>query len=137
MIGIRFTEWGSFAEEELLDGRKAGPFYGCGSLIAVATQALKPAWETGSAAEVQAAMTAFMAQYLRDLLSHAPYAPTQQAEFRAWLKQFAHWLFGTDHITVRHEISHDGVDIRKLSPGTRGLCCCCSTSLSTIRTIDR
>ncbi len=69
----------SVAEEELLDRRKAGPFYGRGSLIAAATQALKPAWETGSAAEVQAAMTAFMAKYLKDLLSHAPYAPTQQA----------------------------------------------------------
>ncbi len=113
--------WGMVAEEELLDRRKAGPFYGRGSLIAAATQALKPAWETGSAAEVQAAMTAFMGKYLKDLLSHAPYAPTQQVEFRAWSKQFAHWLFGTDHITVHYEIAYDGVDIRKLSPGTRGI----------------
>jgi hypothetical protein len=107
-------EWGSFAEEELLDRRKTGPFYGRGSLIAAATQALKPAWETGSAGEAQAAMTAFMAKYLRDLLSHAPYVPTQLSEFRAWSKQFAHWLFGTRHITVSYEISYDGVDIRKL-----------------------
>ena len=113
--------WGSVAEEELLDRRKTGSFYGRGSLIAAATEALKPAWETGSAVEVQAAMTAFMAKYLRDLLSHAPFAPTQQAEFRAWSKRFAHWLFGTDHITVQYEISYDGVDIRKLSPGTRGI----------------
>jgi len=113
--------WGSVAEEDLLDRRRAGPFYGRGSLIAAATQALKSAWETGSAAEVQAAMTAFVGQYLRDLLAHAPYAPTQQVEFRAWSKQFAHWLFGTDHISVRYEISYDGVDIRKLSPGTRGI----------------
>lgn len=113
--------WGSVAEEELLDRRKAGPFYGQGSLIAVATEALKPAWETGSAIEVQAAMTSFMGKYLNDLLSHAPYAPAKQAEFRAWSKQFAHWLFGTDHITVRYEISYDGVEIRKLSPGTRGI----------------
>ncbi|WP_413991182.1 TrlF family AAA-like ATPase [Labrys okinawensis] len=113
--------WGAVAEEELLDRRKTGPFYGRGSLIAAASEALKPAWETGSAADVQAAMVAFMAKYLRDLLSHAPYAPTQQAEFRAWSKKFAHWLFGTEHITVRYEISYDGVDIRKLSPGTRGI----------------
>jgi hypothetical protein len=93
--------WGSVPEEQLLERRKTGSFYGRGSLIAVATEALKPAWETGSAAEVQAAMTAFMARYLRDLLSHAPYAQTQQSEFRAWSKQFAHWLFGTDHIAVR------------------------------------
>ncbi len=113
--------WGSFAEEQLLDRRKAGPFYGRGSLIGVANVALKPAWETGSAADVQAAMTAFMAKYLKDLLSHAPYAPTQQVEFRDWSKQFAHWIFGTGHITVRYEISYDGVDIRNLSPGTRGI----------------
>ena len=115
------AEWGSFAEEKLTDRRDSGPFHGRCSLIAVATQAFKLAWETGSAADVQAAMTAFMAQYLRDLLSHAPFAPTQHAEFRCWLKQFAHWLFSTDHITVRYEISYDGVDIRKLSPGTRGI----------------
>lgn len=113
--------WGSFAEEKLLDRRKAGPFYGRGALIAAATEALKPAWETGSADEVQAAITAFMGKYLEDLLSHAPYAPTQQAEFRVWSNQLAHWLFGTDHITIRYEISYDGVDIRKLSPGTRGI----------------
>jgi hypothetical protein len=113
--------WGSFAEEELLDRRKTGPFYGRGSLISAATDALKLAWETGSAAEVQAAMTGFMAKYMRDLLSHAPYATTQQADFRAWSKRFAHWLFGTDHISIRYEISYDGVDIRKLSPGTRGI----------------
>jgi energy-coupling factor transporter ATP-binding protein EcfA2 len=66
-------------------------------------------------------MIDFMGRYLRDLLSHAPYALTQQAEYRTWSKQFALWLFGTDHITVRYEISYDGVDIRKLSPGTRGI----------------
>jgi len=30
-------------------------------------------------------------------------------------------LFRTDHITIRYEIAYDGVDIRKLSPGTRGI----------------
>src|SRR5208282_551349 len=75
--------WGLVAEERLLDRRKTGPFYGRGSLIAAATSVLKAAWETGSASEVQAAMTAFIARYWKALLSHAPYAQTQQAEFRA------------------------------------------------------
>lgn len=113
--------WGSVAEESLLDRRKAGPFNGRGSLIAVATDELKTAWETGSAADVQAAMKTFMEKRMGELLSHAPFAPTQQDEFRDWSKRFAHWLFGTDHITVRYEVSYDGVDIRKLSPGTRGI----------------
>lgn len=124
-------------EEELLDRRKAGPFYGRGSLITAAKEALTPAWETGSATEIQATMTNFMGRYLKDLLSHAPFVATQQAEFRAWSKQFAHWLFGTDHITIRYEISYDGVDIRQLSPGNGASCCYCSTSLSMTQTIAR
>src|SRR5260370_2791737 len=93
-------EWGGYAEENLLDRRKTGPFYGRGSLIALATDALKRAWENGTAADVHAAMTAFMANYLRDILSHAPYAPKQQAELRARSKQFPHCLFGTDHLSL-------------------------------------
>ncbi|MGH8144065.1 MAG: TrlF family AAA-like ATPase, partial [Steroidobacteraceae bacterium] len=56
--------WGSIAEEDLLDRRKTGPFYGRGALITAATDALKSAWETGTAPQVQAAMTAFMGRYL-------------------------------------------------------------------------
>ncbi len=55
------------------------------------------------------------------MLAHAPFAPTQQTEYQMWLKRFAHWLFGTVHISVRYEIVYDGIDIRKLSPGTRGI----------------
>lgn len=113
--------WGNVAEDDIIDCRKAGPFYGRGSLIAVAEKVLKPAWQTGSSADVQAAMSSFIADYTASLFAHAPYAPTQQAEFRTWAKSFAHWLFGTSHISVRYEIAYDGVDIRKLSPGTRGI----------------
>lgn len=118
---VDVAAWGTVAEENLLDRRKAGPFQGRGALIAVADTTLRPAWETGSASDVQEAMTNFIAQYMRDLIGHAPYAQNQQVEFRAWLKQFAHWLFDTDHISVRYEIVYDGIDIRKLSPGTRGI----------------
>ncbi len=37
------------------------------------------------------------------------------------LKRFAQWLYGTSHISIRYSIDYDGVDIRKLSPGTRGI----------------
>jgi hypothetical protein len=113
--------WGDFAEDKLIDCRRAGPFYGRGSLMKLANSELKPAWETGSAADVQAAMSRFITKYSKDILAHAPYVPTQKLEFRAWSRQFAHWLFSTDHISVRYEIAYDGVDIRKLSPGTRGI----------------
>ncbi|WP_439864702.1 TrlF family AAA-like ATPase [Pseudomonas antarctica] len=113
--------WGATAEELLLDRRKAGPFYGRGALTQAATQSLKSVWETGTAAEVQGAMSAFLARYQQSLLEHAPYAASDHEKYRAWSKQMAHWLFSIDHLTVRYEISYDGVDIQKLSPGTRGI----------------
>lgn len=113
--------WGESAEKHLIDCRKTGPFYGRGSLIALANAQLKPAWEKGDALAIQSAMAAFVITYWKDLVKHASYAPNQKQELRAWSKQFAHWLFSTDHITVGYEIAYDGVDIRKLSPGTRGV----------------
>jgi len=113
--------WGRFAEDELIDCRRSGPFYGRGSMIELANSQLKPTWETGSAGAIQAAMANFIARYWKDILKHAPYVPTQKLEFRAWSKHFARWLFSTDHVAVRYELAYDGVDIRKLSPGTRGI----------------
>jgi ABC-type cobalamin/Fe3+-siderophores transport system ATPase subunit len=113
--------WAATAEDQLIDCRQSGPFYGRGSLVKLAEADLKPVWETGSATDVRNAMAAFIATYTRDLLAHAPFAPTQQSDFRAWSKRLAHWLFSTGHIAIRYEIAYDGVDIRKLSPGTRGI----------------
>ena len=104
-----------------IDCRRAGPFYGRGSLVGRAEAELKPVWETGSAADARAAVSAFIHKYWKDLLAHAPYAPTEQEAFRDWSKRFAHWVFGAAHISVRYELAYDSIDIRKLSPGTRGI----------------
>ncbi len=118
---VDVNAWGAIAENNLLDRRKAGPFQGVGSFSHVVNQELKSVWKTGSTEEVQGAMAKFLRDYTSKLMEHAPYAQSQQMEFRSWLKKFAHWLFSTDHIRVRYEITYDGVDIRKLSPGTRGI----------------
>ncbi|BBD99988.1 phosphotransferase [Sphingobium amiense] len=114
-------QWASEAEDGLIDLRKAGSFRGKGTLLQKAHEVLKTAWETGDSAAVRAAMAEFRRLYQKDLLDHSPVAHTDQAEFRAWSKRFAQWLFSTDHISIRYGIDYDGVDIRKLSPGTRGI----------------
>jgi hypothetical protein len=114
-------QWASEAEDGLIDLRKAGAFRGKGTLLQKANEVLKTAWETGDSAAVIAAMAEFRQLYQKDLLDHSPVARTDQAEFRAWSKRFAQWLFSTDHIAIRYGIDYDGVDIRKLSPGTRGI----------------
>lgn len=114
-------QWASEAEEGLVDLRKAGAFRGKGTLLQKANEVLKAAWETGDSTAVRAAMAEFRRLYQKDLLDHSPVAHTDQVEFRAWSKRFAQWLFSTDHISIRYGIDYDGVDIRKLSPGTRGI----------------
>lgn len=113
--------WGNTAENDLIDCRRSGPFYGRGKLIEAATATLKAARETGSAADVQTAMSQFQSTYWDSILAHALVHRDQPVEFRAWLKVFAHWLFATDHISVGYEMKYDGIDIRMLSPGTRGI----------------
>jgi hypothetical protein len=118
---VDVVAWANTGESNLIDCRKAGDFFGRGSLEKLAREKLLQAWEQGSAEEVQAAMSAFIGDHAKALRAHAPYAPTEQEAFREWSKQFAHWIFSTDHISVRYEILYDGIDIRKLSPGTRGI----------------
>lgn len=114
-------QWAAEAEDGLIDLRKAGPFRGKGTLLQRANEVLKQVWENGDSAAVIAAMAEFRRLYQKDLLDHSPVAHTDQVEFRAWSKRFAQWLFGTRHIAIRYGIDYDGVDIRKLSPGTRGI----------------
>lgn len=114
-------QWADVAEDGLIDLRKTGSFRGKGTLQKKANEVLKSAWETGDSASVIAAMAEFRGLYQSDLLDHSPVARTDQAEFRVWSKRFAQWLFSTDHIEIRYGIEYDGVDIRKLSPGTRGI----------------
>jgi DNA repair exonuclease SbcCD ATPase subunit len=115
------AQWAAQAEDGLIDLRKSGAFRGKGTLLQRANEVLKQAWETGSSAGVVSAMKEFRRLYQKELLDHSPVAHTEQVEFRAWSKRFAQWLFSTDHIDIHYGIEYDGVDIRKLSPGTRGI----------------
>ena len=113
--------WAQRGEDELVDLRRQGPFKGKGTLLQIAEESLKSAWESGNPAAVSAGMSAFRKTYATDLIEHARVSKADQAEYRAWLKRFALWLYSTDHIAIRYSVDYDGVDIRKLSPGTRGI----------------
>ncbi len=114
-------EWARYAEEELLDLRLEGPFRGQGTLTGKISEELRPAWETASANQAAEALSDFWAKYLEIFLAHASHRSDQQKALRIWLEHFCQWISKTDHISVRYGITHDGVDIEKLSPGTRGI----------------
>jgi energy-coupling factor transporter ATP-binding protein EcfA2 len=104
--------------EDLLDLRRQGPFKGRGKLRARAERLLKASWETGDVQQVTDAMAKF-----REETTAEDITPVQKSdvEFRMWAKGFAQWLYSTEHIAINYSVDYDGVDIRNLSPGTRGI----------------
>lgn len=117
---INLDRWAEEGER-LFDLRVDSAFRGRGTLKQHAQEALLPAWEKGSDADVLAAMKKFQEDHANELISHATVAKTDKENFRAWAMQFAKWLYGTGHISLTYGVDYDGVDIRKLSPGTRGI----------------
>ena len=106
--------------EGLLDLR-TGQFRGHGELLRVATDALLPAWEIGSSADVADAMAVFRTDHDQHIIEQANVARTDVAGYRSWAKDVSDWLNSTDHILVSYGVQYDGVDIEQLSPGTRGI----------------
>ncbi|EEE48184.1 hypothetical protein FIV06_31420 (plasmid) [Labrenzia sp. THAF191b] len=82
---------------------------------------LGTAWARGDSAAVSEAMQAFRDKFQETLLANAPVEKSDQANYRPWSKRFAQWLYSTDHISIEYGIRYDGIDLRKLSPGTRGI----------------
>ena len=114
------AKWARQGEDELFDLR-GGPFKGIGSLEKEANLMLRDAWRTGDSEAVCAAMTKFREKHQEALLEKAPYPPTDRSNYRPWSRRFAQWLYSTSHISLEYGIKYDGIDIQKLSPGTRGI----------------
>lgn len=114
------AQWAKRGETDLFDLR-GGPFKGIGSLEKVANAMLGQAWQVGDASNAANAMAEFRDKYQDALLENAPYLRSDQSNFRPWSRRFAQWLYSTNHITIEYGIKYDGIDIHKLSPGTRGI----------------
>lgn len=111
-------EWAA-AGESLLDLR-TGPFKGRGALNQKAA-GLKKAWETGSSNDVLKAMNEFREANQEDLLGMSLISKDNAAAYKDWAMKFSNWLYSTDHIEIIYNVDYDGVNIQKLSPGTRGI----------------
>lgn len=107
--------------ESLMDLRTGSMFRGRGELLRVATDTLRPAWESGASADVADAMATFRNEHDQHIIEQAKVPQSNVPAFRAWANDVATWLNSTDHISVSYGVQYDGVDIEQLSPGTRGI----------------
>ena len=116
---VDVDKW-AFEGEKLLDLRKSGTFKGQGKLLEVSREMLLPSWNAGDKEQVSDAMKKFRKEKQKELLTHAPVS-NSEPDYYEWAKSFAKWLYSTDHISLHYSLSYDKTDIRKLSPGTRGI----------------
>ncbi len=117
---VDVARWAT-AGEQLFDLREIGPFKGKGTLKTLAEEMLLPAWESGDIKAVSDAMKIFREKTDESLIAMSKVPKTDKQNYRAWAKQVAKWLYSTDHIRINYGVDYDCVDIRKLSPGTRGI----------------
>ena len=117
---INLDKW-AIDGEQLFDLREKSNFKGKGTLKQQAEEVLLSAWRAGSANDVLLAMKKFQDENASELIGMSKVPRTEKANFRTWAMQFAKWLYSTNHIQIVYGIDYDGVDIRKLSPGTRGI----------------
>lgn len=105
------TAWATRGEE-LFDLRRP-PFSGRGFLAKEAAAALAGPWMDGSPADVNVAMRDFYEKHVSQGLDALAHGVTPL--------DVGSWFFSTDHISVRYGIEYEGVEIARLSPGTRGV----------------
>ncbi len=100
--------------EALLDLRKNNPLTDEGALLRAARTLLLDAWEKGDSAMLEEKMKEFVREKLggdwRSML-----VPS------ATPVDFATWLFSLEHIKTTYDIRYGGLEIEKLTPGTRGI----------------
>lgn len=108
---VRTRDWAEKGEN-LLDLRRKEPFQGKGTLAKAALD-LDAAWRSKSPAEVRVAMETFSRNY-----GHAAVENLAQGVAPG---EFANWLFDTSHISIEYGLQYEGVELERLSPGTRGV----------------
>lgn len=106
--------------QELLDLRVAGAFQGRAALERAARQQLEKAWTTGGGAEAAAAISAFTGEHRRGILRQAKVA-TGDVMRRRWEADVARWLYDASQVTISYTLDYDGINIERLSPGSRGI----------------
>jgi hypothetical protein len=106
--------------EHMFDLRKEGPFRLRGSLEKAARETLLHAWQQGDGVQAAAALDAFATQESAAIRQQAPDKGTDE-DYREWYHQVSKWLYSADHVRLVYSLEYDGVDIERLSPGTRGV----------------
>ncbi len=117
----RIVDLAQWAEqgERFLDLRTGGAFRGRGGLAEVVREDLQSAWQAGDGQIAAEAIRSFSTNHSKTLREHRRVDGAQT--FEQWQRAVNQWMYSAKHVTLSYSLKYDGLDIRSLSPGTRGI----------------
>lgn len=118
---VNLDSWVEYAEKRLIDLRTTGPFRGTGGLRSIAETSLLPAWQSGDGKTASEAIQAFSTEFSTVLRTHARADAKDNDAYREWEREISRWLYGVGHISVVYSLEYDGLNVERLSPGSRGI----------------
>ena len=100
----------------LFDQRTAIPYGTIEGLAEAARSILAPAWISGEPERVRPAMEEFLVGFESQELSPSKYMRSGIA-----LQDVFEWLYEVEHVRLSYGLKYNGVELEKLSPGTKGI----------------
>ena len=100
----------------LFDQRRTLPYGTIHDLGAAAARILVPAWTSGNADDIRPAMEEFLTEFRNPDLP-----PRNYLRREVKYQDLLHWLYELDHIRLTYGLKYNGVELEKLSPGTKGI----------------
>jgi ABC-type lipoprotein export system ATPase subunit len=100
----------------LFDQRKTIPYATMAGLANAAEKTLVPAWTSGNADNIKIALNTFLEEFRKTGLKPVDYLRTEVT-----LADVLDWLYEVDHIKLTYGLKYNGVELEKLSPGTKGI----------------
>jgi hypothetical protein len=100
----------------LFDQRRTIPYGTFADLAAAAANLLVPAWTSGDATKIKPALESFLSEFKKKELP-----PREYLRSGVTLEQLLLWLYDLEHIRLSYGLKYNGVELEKLSPGTKGI----------------
>jgi len=98
----------------LFDQRKTNPFGTMKELSDAARGLLLPAWMSGDSEAIKVAFESFLEQF-----NTRPSREYIRADVT--VQDVLEWLYETGHVHLNYGLKYNGVELEKLSPGTKGI----------------
>jgi len=100
----------------LFDQRKTIPYGTMQDLSSAARLILAPVWTSGDPEQIGPALEKFIEEFRKP-----EHKPRNYLRSDATSRDLLQWLYEIDHIRLTYGLKYNGVEMEKLSPGTKGI----------------